>query len=107
VTLRRGEANWIGEADGIDTSRSRLELAARAALVAIKNFEGNGRMWELLGVEKVEAFHTSFVFVGVETWIGRQRSLLTGTCEIRDSAETSAVLAVLDATNRWLGQQME
>jgi len=27
--------------------------------------------------------------------------LLTGTAEIRESAERSAVLAVLDATNRW------
>jgi hypothetical protein len=27
--------------------------------------------------------------------------LLTGTCEIRESTERSAVLAVLDATNRW------
>jgi hypothetical protein len=107
VTLRRGETNWIGEADGIDSTRSRLELAARAALVAIKNYEGNRRLWELVGVRRVDAFDTSFVFVGVETWIGRQRTLLTGSCEIRESGETSAVLAVLDATNRWLGQQSE
>jgi hypothetical protein len=29
--------------------------------------------------------------------------MLTGSCEVRDSAETAAVLAVLDATNRWMG----
>src|ERR687887_152395 len=32
---------------------------------------------------------------------GREAQLLTGTCEIRESAERSSVLAVLDATNRW------
>jgi hypothetical protein len=105
VTLRRGDATWIGEADGAESSRTRIELAARAALTAIRNFEGNRRSWELVGVRRVEAFETAFVFVGVETWIGRDRTLLTGSCEIRDSAETSAVLAILDATNRWLGQQ--
>ena len=29
--------------------------------------------------------------------------MLTGSCEVRESAETAAVLAVLDATNRWMG----
>ena len=105
VTLKRGDATWIGEAEGIESARTRVELAARAALTAIKNFEGSRRAWELVGVRRVDAFDTAFVFVGVETWIGRERTLLTGTCEIRDSAETSAVLAILDATNRWLGQQ--
>ena len=104
VTLKRGDAAWVGEADGIESARTRIELAARAALTAIKNFEGHRRAWELVGVKRVDAFDTAFVFVGVETWIGRDRTLLTGSCEIKDSAETSAVLAILDATNRWLGQ---
>jgi hypothetical protein len=28
--------------------------------------------------------------------------LLTGSCEIKDSAETASALAVLNATNRWV-----
>lgn len=107
VTLRRGDQSWVGEADGVESTRARIELAARAALAAIKQFEGNRRAWELAGVKKIEAFETAFVFVGVEAWTGRERTLLTGSCEIRDSAETSAVLAVLDATNRWVGQMGE
>ena len=43
-----------------------------------------------------------FVFVGVTARWGRDTALLTGSCEIRDSAETASVLAVLDATNRWI-----
>lgn len=106
VSLRHGDTVWVGEAEG-GGSRTRPELSARAALAAIKQFEGNGRMWELAGAQRIEAFGTSFMFVGVETWIGRDRVLLTGSCEIRESAETSAALAVLDATNRWLGQQAD
>jgi hypothetical protein len=28
--------------------------------------------------------------------------MLTGSCWLRESAETAGVLAVLDATNRWI-----
>jgi hypothetical protein len=28
--------------------------------------------------------------------------LMTGSAQVRESAETASVLAVLDATNRWL-----
>ena len=34
-------------------------------------------------------------------WAGGRRSLMTGTAEIKESAERAAVFAVLDATNRW------
>jgi len=49
----------------------------------------------------IEAFDRKFVLVAVHGLGGRESQLLTGTCEIRESAERSAVLAVLDATNRW------
>lgn len=104
VTLRRGTETWVGEAEGIETSRSRAELAARAALAAVRSVEGGNRQLDLVGVKQVEAFDTTIVFVAVETWFGRERALLTGSCELRDSAEVSAVLALLDATNRWLEQ---
>ena len=32
---------------------------------------------------------------------GRETLLLSGTAEIKESAERAAVFAVLDATNRW------
>jgi hypothetical protein len=30
---------------------------------------------------------------------------LTGTCELTDTPEQAAVLAVMDATNRWLASR--
>ena len=33
--------------------------------------------------------------------------MLAGTCEITESAETASVLAVLNATNRWVDQEAE
>jgi hypothetical protein len=51
----------------------------------------------------IEAFDHAFVFVGVTTRHSRQVTLMTGSAEVRESPETASVLAVLDATNRWLG----
>ncbi len=104
VTLRRGDESLIGEAEGVESERSRVDLAARAALVALtRAVEGDGdRTLALDGAKVVEAFDREFVFVGVTARAGRETQVLAGSCEIRDSAETASVLAVLDATNRWI-----
>jgi hypothetical protein len=102
VTLRKGDESFIGESEGLENERSRLELAARATLAAIQRAEGDERALALDGCKTIEAFDREFVFVGVTARVNRETALLTGSCEIRDSAETAASLAVLDATNRWI-----
>jgi hypothetical protein len=103
VTLRRGDDVFVGEAEGVETDRSRVELAARATLAAIAKSDGaQERRLNLEGSKIVAAFDKEFVFVGVTVRHGRESSLLTGSAEVKDSAETAAVLAVLDATNRWV-----
>ena len=102
VTLRRGRETFVGDAEGYESDRSRLELAARAALTAIAKSDRDERRLGLEGTKVVEAFDREFVFVGVTVRYGRESALLTGSAEVKDSAETAAVLAVLDATNRWV-----
>jgi hypothetical protein len=102
VTLRKGDESYIGEAEGMENERIRIELAARAALAAIRQAEGDERVLALEGCRLVEAFERTFVFVGVTIRESRESTLTTGSAEIRESAETASVLAVLDATNRWL-----
>ena len=102
MTLRKGEQSYVGEAEGLENERLRLELAARAALAAIRQAEGDARAFALEGCKIVDAFDHQFVFVGVTTKVGRDSVLTSGSAEIRDSAETASVLAVLDATNRWM-----
>jgi hypothetical protein len=102
VTLKKGEEAFVGEAEGMENERSRIELAARAALQALAQAEPSDRALALDGVRLIEAFDREFVFVGVTARLGRTSALLTGSCEIRESAETASVLAVLDATNRWI-----
>ncbi len=102
VTLKKGDKEFIGETEGVENNRSRIELAARAAVMAMNLAEGESRNFALEGCRSVEAFDREFVFVGVTVKVGREGALLTGSAEIRDSAETAAVLAVLASTNRWV-----
>ncbi|WP_156799026.1 hypothetical protein [Gemmatimonas aurantiaca] len=105
VSLSRDGQSFVGEADGQESERSRVDLAARAtvqAILAARGAPAGDRGLSLEGAEVLEAFDREFVFVSISARVGRGSIVLTGTCEVRDSAETSAVLAVLDATNRWL-----
>lgn len=104
VTLRKGEESYIGEASGIEGDRSRLDLAARAAVFAIGQAEGREGQLAVEGVKVMDAFDREYVIVGVTVRTGRESQLLVGNCEIKGSAETASALAVLSATNRWVDQ---
>src|ERR1035437_306622 len=102
VTLRRGKEQFVGEAEGFDSEKSRLELAARATLAAIACCDGGALKLSFEGAKVIEAFDRELVLVGVLVRAGRNNVLLTGSCEVRESAETASALAVLNATNRWI-----
>jgi hypothetical protein len=104
VTLRKGDQMYVGETEGLENERLRIELAARAALSAIRQAEGDGPVFGLEGCKIIEAFEREFVFVGITSRQARESVLMTGSAEVRESAETASVLAVLDATNRWLNR---
>ena len=107
VTLRKGEDTYVGESEGMENERQRIELAARAALAAIAAAEGDDRSLGLEGCRQIDAFERQFVFVGVTARVGRESALFTGSAEVKESPEQSAVLAVLDATNRWVEYSRE
>ena len=102
VRVRLSFAGREAEAEeqGTDTVRNRVEAAARAAAACLDELLPDNSI-ALEGAAIIEAFDRKFVFVAVHGLGGREAQLLTGTCEIRESAERSSVLAVLDATNRW------
>jgi len=102
VTLRKGNSSFIGEALGIEGDRSRVELAARATLLAIADADNREGQLGVQGVKVFDAFERTFVFVAVSVRSGRENKVLTGSVEMRESAESAGVLAVLDATNRWI-----
>jgi hypothetical protein len=102
VTLRRDEELFVGEANGLESDRLRVETAARAAVAAVAQADNDGRTLVFEGVRLLDAFDREFVFVGLTTRFGRDTALLTGSAQVKDGVETASVLAVLDATNRWV-----
>jgi hypothetical protein len=101
VKLAFGDKEAVAEELGTDTVRNRVEAAARAAASCLDELMPDNSI-ALEGASIIDAFDRKFVLVAVHGLGGREAQLLTGTCEIRESAERSAVLAVLDATNRWV-----
>ncbi len=104
VTLRKGDESFTGECEGPESARSRAELAAKGALLAIAKMENPTSAFVLEGCRVIDAFEREFMFAGISVRVGRESALLTGSCEIKDSPETASVLAVLDATNRWVSR---
>ena len=100
VTLSFRGATETAEEEISDTPRSRVEGAAKAAVTVIDRLLSDFSV-ALEGAKIVEAFDRNFAFVGVQGLGGRESLLMTGTAEIKESAERAAVFAVLDATNRW------
>src|SRR2546422_339306 len=88
------------EEQGTDTVRNRVEAAARAASSCLDQLMPDKSI-ALEGATIIDAFDRKFVLVAVHGLGGREAQLLTGTCEIRESAEQSAGVAGLDAANRW------
>jgi hypothetical protein len=102
VTLSYRNATESAEEECSDTPRSRVEGAAKAAVTVLDRLLADqAASVALEGARIVEVFDREFAFVGVQGLGGRESLLLTGTAEIKESAERAAVFAVLDATNRW------
>src|SRR5205807_2703009 len=100
VKLGFGDKEAEMEEQGTDTVRNRVDAAARAAASCLDELLPDNSV-ALEGAQLIDAFDRKFVLVAVHGLGGREAQLLTGTCEIRESVERAAVLAVLDATNRW------
>jgi hypothetical protein len=100
VTLSYRGKTETAEEETSDTPRSRVEAAARSAVAVLDRLLTDYSV-ALEGAKIVEGFDREFAFVAVQGLGGRETILMTGTSEIKESAERAAVFAVLDATNRW------
>jgi hypothetical protein len=102
VTLRAGADKHTGEASGVETARARGELAATAAVRALSPLLSDSVTLAFESCTVVSAADREFAFVVVSGRSGRETTILSGSCEVRDGVETAAALAVLDATERWM-----
>lgn len=102
VTLSDGDTHE-GRATGMDHRNTRLTVVGKAALDAVREVTDPARTLMLDGVETVDAFGGQMVVALVHAMKNRRATPLVGAALVEDSREETAVLAVLDATNRWVG----
>ena len=100
---------YVGTASAADLPRAKLEAVADATLRAVEaalqeNLDENRRAptLSLDGVKIVEAFDKKFVLVAVHAISGRDVSRLAGTHVADESTDRAAILATLQATDRWV-----
>ena len=113
----RVEIEWNGEryagsASAADLPRPRLEAVSRATLSAVEaallaeldeeDLAGPGVTLALDGVKIVDAFDRRFVLVAVNAMRGREVTALAGATVVEVSTDRAAILATLQATDRWV-----
>lgn len=102
VEVERDGETYVGEAEGPDFERSRMEVAAAACLEALQAAGGEDVHLSLQGASQLQSLSREFVVIVVGASVGRANESLSGIAIVTDSVEEAAVLASLMATNRWM-----
>ncbi len=100
---------YVGEASAADLPRPKLDAVAGATLMAVEKAlqdkldDGRREVTLALdGVKVVDAFDRKFVLVAVHAISGRDVARLAGTTVTDESTDRAAILATLQATDRWV-----
>lgn len=102
------ELEWVdgvrvrGGASGQSSQTVDLRVAAEAALRALERFSDETLAFELVGVKAVRAFDANVIIVSVANH-GTGPKRLLGSCLVETDPVRGAVVAVLNATNRAVG----
>ena len=103
------ELEWIdgvrvvGKSGGQSSEMGDLRIGAEAALRALESFSGGALQFELIGVRLVRAFDANVVIVSVGVLRGDGPRKLLGCYLAENDPVRGSVVAVLNATNRVLG----
>lgn len=103
VTLEDEDHEFTGEAEGPDFAQSRLEVAGKAVIRALNEATLDDVSLRLEGIQRVDTFGRNLVVVMILGQERRRSVALPGISLVTNSAEEAAVLACLQATNRWAG----
>jgi hypothetical protein len=105
VDLEYDGKKYVGRLEGQSSPIGDLRLGAEAAMQAIENFAQGGLGLELMGVKLVRAFDANVVIVSCTQRSSRGTRLVGCYLADRDPVR-GAALAVLNATNRVLGNYL-
>ena len=103
VTLQWDSSLHVGRATGQSSPLGDFRVAAEAALRALEDFAKDEMQFELLGVRHVRAFDANLLIVSVSVREDSQLTRLVGCYLAETDTRRGAAMAVLNATNRVLG----
>lgn len=109
VTRAEVELEWLdgarvlGKANGVASEIGDLRTSAEAALRAIEAFGKGSLSFELTGVKTMRAFDANVIIVSVLSTTAEGTQRLLGCHLAEHDPLRSAVVAILHATNRTLG----
>jgi hypothetical protein len=101
VTIKRDRDVFSGTGTGPSTPLGRAQAASRAVFAAIATARRDNDL-ELEGVTTVETNGRLYVLIAATAQAGRHARPLTGIAMLHRSPEEAAILASLQATNRWV-----
>jgi hypothetical protein len=101
VTIRRDRDVFSGTGTGPSTPLGRAQAASRAVFAAIATARRDNDL-ELEGVTTVESNGRLYVLIAATAQAGRYTRPLTGIAMLHRTPEEAAILASLQATNRWV-----
>jgi hypothetical protein len=115
VEIEWNGGRYTGTASAADLPRPRLEAVSRATLAAveqsllaeIEHRSAPAVTLALDGVKVVDAFDRTFILVAVNAMSGREVTPLAGATVVEVSTDRAAILATLQATDRWVRGRVE
>lgn len=103
VSLEWESAMFVGRAIGQSSPLGDFRVCAEAAMRALEDFTRDGMRFELLGVKHVRAFDSNLIVVAVIAKQDDTTHRLVGCYLAETDTLRGAAMAVLNATNRVLG----
>ncbi len=97
---------FIGESEGVNSQAGELRCSAQAAVRALERASQPRVAFEVLGVKAVRAFDALVIIVSLSARAAETNSRLVGSYLTEQDAPRGAALAVLNATNRILGNYL-
>ena len=104
VELLMGDVIFEGSHRDADTPRARLHTCGRAVLDALDYLGEKEIALYLAGIEQVRLFQRDVVVALIEARHGRHHVRMVGSSAVAEDPNEAAVLAVLDAVNRFISR---
>jgi hypothetical protein len=106
VSLEWDSNIYVGRSIGQSSPLGDFRVAAEACLHALEDFAKDVMHFELLGIKHVRAFDSNLLIVSVSLREGQQLTRLVGCYLAETDTRRGAAMAVLNATNRVLGNHI-